>query len=305
MRPISIIFFFLFLLTSHSLFLTPPSVQAEPITVTDDLGHSVRFTTSPQRIISLAPALTEMLFSLGLDDRIVGVTDYCNYPAAAMTKPRVGGLNPNLEKIISLHPDLIVAVAGIYQNQSLTRFEQFHIPYFTVDPSSIEKIFETILVLGKIMGVEETAAENIRRLRGRLDSVRQKNLSGPRPRLLYVVDEEPLISVGKGSYLDDLIRAAGGVNITGELEKAYPVVSMEYVIQHNPELIVLAMDADQILTDQDKQHWSRWSSLSAVRDGKIYKVRRDLLNRPGPRILDGIEELARLIHPAASLEPVR
>ncbi len=294
-----------FLLTLYSSLLTIPSANAEPITVTDDLGHSVRFTTSPQRIISLAPALTEMLFSLGLDNRIVGVTDYCNYPAAAMTKPRVGGLNPNLEKIISLHPDLIVAVAGIYQNQSLARFEQFHVPYFTVDPSSIEKIFETIFVLGKITGMEETAAEEVGQLRHRLNAVQQKVLAESRPRLLYVVDEEPLISVGKGSYLNDLIREAGGVNITGGLEKAYPVVSIEYVIQQDPQVIILAMDADQILTDQEKQHWSRWSSLSAVRDGKIYKVNRDLLNRPGPRILDGIEELARLIHPAAGNEPVR
>jgi iron complex transport system substrate-binding protein len=295
----------LFLLTLYSLLLTSSYVQAEPITATDDLGRSVQFTTPPQRIISLAPGLTEILFSLGLDRRIVGVTDYCNYPEAALMKPRVGGMNPNLEKILSLHPDLIVGIVGLYQNQNSARFEQFHVPYFAVDPSSLEKIFETISLLGKIAGVEETAAENVRQLRGRLDSDRQKNLSGPRPRLLYVVDEEPLISVGKGSYLDDLIREAGGINITGGLEKAYPVVSMEYVIQQDPEVIILAMDADQVLSDQERQHWSRWSSLSAVRDGKIFKVNRDLLNRPGPRILDGIEELARLIHPAAGLEPVR
>ncbi|MBI3610454.1 MAG: cobalamin-binding protein [Nitrospirae bacterium] len=302
MRSKFIIIAFLFL-------LAPSPVHAVPITVTDDLGHSVRFTTPPQRIISLAPSLTEMLFSLGLDDRIVGVTDYCNYPPAAMTKPKVGGMNPNLEKVLSLHPDLIVAVAGIYQNQSLARFEQFHIPSFTVDPSSIEKIFETILVLGKIAGADETAAEKVKQLRGRLESVRQKTLSVPRPRLLYVVDKDPLISVGKGSYIDDLIREAGSVNITGELAKAYPIVSMEYVIHQDPEVIILAMDADQIVSDQEKQYWSRWSSLSAVRNGKIYKVSRDLLNRPGPRIIDGIEELARLLHPAVGPpqadEPVR
>jgi iron complex transport system substrate-binding protein len=305
MRSKLIFIAFIFLLTPHALRLTPSPVHAEPITVTDDLGHSVRFTTPPQRIISLAPALTEMLFSLGLDDRIVGVTDYCNYPAAAMTKLRVGGLNPNIEKIISLHPDLIVAVAGIYQNQSLARFEQFHLPYVTVDPSSIEKIFEAILVFGKIAGAEETAAEEVGKLRHRLNAVHQKVLAGSRPRLLYVVDADPLISVGKGSYLDDLIRAAGGVNISGGLEKAYPIVSMEYVIRQDPQVIILAMDADQVLSDQERQHWSRWSSLSAVRNGKIYKVDRDLLNRPGPRVLDGVEELARLLHPAVGNEPVR
>ncbi|MBI3811687.1 MAG: cobalamin-binding protein [Nitrospirae bacterium] len=305
MRSKFIIIVFLFLLTPHASLLTPSPVHAVPVTATDDLGHSVRFTTPPQRIISLAPSLTEMFFSLGLDDRIVGVTDYCNYPAAAMTKPKVGGMNPNLEKVLSLHPDLVVAVAGIYQNQSLARFEQFHIPYFTVDPSSIEKVFETILILGKITGADEPAAEKVRQLRGRLESVRQKTLSVSRPRLLYVVDKDPLISIGKGSYIDDLIHEAGGLNITGGLEKAYPIVSMEYVIQQDPQVIILAMDADQIVSDQEKQYWSRWSSLSAVKNGKIYKVSRDLLNRPGPRIVDGIEELARLLHPAVGLEPVR
>jgi len=290
----------IFLLPGFFL-LTPSTVHAVPVTVTDDLGHTVRFGAPPQRIVSLAPALTEILFSLGLDDRIVGVTDFCNYPAAALTKPRVGGLNPNLEKIISLHPDLIVGVAGIYQNQSLARFEQFHLPSFSVDPASVEKIFRTILVLGKITGTEEAAAEEVRRLRKRLSAVQDTIHADSRPRVLYVVDEEPLISVGKGSYLDDLIREAGGVNITGVLKKAYPVVSMEYVIRQNPEVIVLAMDADQVLTDRQRQHWSRWSSLAAVRNGRIYKVRRDLLNRPGPRIIDGIEELAALLHPDANL----
>ncbi len=305
MRSKFIILVFLFLLTPYPLPLTSSYVHAEPVTVTDDLGRSVRFTKPPERIISLAPSLTEMLFSLGLDDRIVGVTDYCNYPPAALMKPRVGGMNPNLERILSLHPDLIVGVAGLFQNETMARFERFHIPYVVADPSSIEKVFEIILVLGKIAGEDETAAERVRQLRQRLNSIRQKIRSSPQPRLLYVVDEEPLISVGKGSYLNDLIREAGGVNITGGLEKAYPVVSMEYVIRQDPQVIILAMDADPVLSDQEKQRWSRWSSLSAVRNEKIYKVSRDLLNRPGPRVLDGVEELARLLHPAVGNEPVR
>jgi len=287
----------LFLVTSHALLPTPLFANAEPITVTDDLGRNVRFMKSPERIVSLAPGLTEVLFSLGLDNRIVGVTDYCNYPPEALSKTRVGGLNANIERILALHPDLVVGVAGLYQQENLTRFERFHIPYFVVDPSSLEKIFGTILVFGKIADVKKTAVERVRQLRARLDGVRQRVRSLPPVRLLYVVDKEPLISVGKGSYLGDLIREAGGINIAGGLEKAYPILSMEYVIQQDPQVIILAMDADRTLSDQERRYWDRWSSLSAVRYGKIYKVDRDLLNRPGPRIIDGLEEMARLLHP--------
>ena len=295
----------LFLLTFCALLVTPLSANAVPITVTDDLGRDVRFLKPPERIVSLAPGLTEILFSLGLDNRIVGVTDYCNYPQEALSKTRVGGLNANIEKILALHPDLVVGVAGLYQQENLTRFERFHIPYFVVDPASLEKIFETILVFGKIEGVNSTAADTVRQLRIRLDRVRQGVRPLPPTRLLYVVDKEPLISVGKGSYLADLIREAGGINIAGGLEKAYPMLSMEYVIQQNPQVIILAMDADRTLSDQEKRYWDRWSSLSAVRDGKIYKVDRDRLNRPGPRVMDGLEELARLLHPTIDFQSVR
>jgi iron complex transport system substrate-binding protein len=299
------IIFTLFLLAPHAYPLTPKSANAEPISVTDDLGRDVRFMKPPERIVSLAPGLTEILFSLGLDDRIVGVTDYCNFPQEALSKTRVGGLNANIERILALHPDLVVAVAGLYQQENLSRFERFHIPYFVVDPSSLEKIFGTILVFGKIADVKETAVERVRQLRARLDGVRQRVRSLPPARLLYVVDKEPLISVGKGSYLADLIREAGGINIAGGLEKDYPMLSMEYVIQQDPQVIILAMDADRTLSDQEKRYWDRWSSLSAVRDGKIYKVDRDLLNRPGPRVMDGLEELARLLHPAIDFKPGR
>ena len=145
MRSKLIIIAVLFLLTPHALPLTLPSVHAEPITVIDDLGRSVQFAKPPLRIISLAPGLTEILFSLGLDQRIVAVTDYCNYPEAALMKPRVGGMNPNLERILSLHPDLVVGVAGLYQSEILARLERFHIPYVVVDSSSMEKVFRNIL----------------------------------------------------------------------------------------------------------------------------------------------------------------
>lgn len=304
MRSTLIIIALFSLLTPPAIVYTPSNVYAESITVTDDLGRSLEFSEPPERIISLAPGLTEILFSLGLDHRIVGVTDYCDYPEPALNKTRVGGLNANIERILALHPDLVVGIAGLYQQENQARLERFHIPFVVVDPSSMEKIFQTIILLGKITRVEETASARVRQLRQRLDSIRQTLRSAPSPRLLYVVDEVPLISVGKGSYLNDLIRDAGAINITEGLDKAYPLVSMEYVIQKDPQVIILAMDADRVLSDRQKRNWSRWADLAAVRDGRIYKVNRDLLNRPGPRMLDGLEELARLVHPAANIHSV-
>jgi len=293
------------LIVITSLVFLPLSVFAESITITDDLGRSVSLEKPAERIVSLAPGLTEILFSLGLGSRIVGVTDYCNYPPEALTKTKIGGLNPNIEKILILHPDLVVGVAGRFQQENLARFERFRIPYIVVDPVSLEKIFQTVLILGKITGRSEMAAENVRHLRNRLEQIRQSSRSESPPRLLYVVDDDPLISVGKGSYLDDLIRDAGGINITGGIAKPYPLVSMEYVIRENPQVIILATDADRKLTDIQKRRWDRWSSLAAVHDKRIYKVDRDLLNRPGPRILEGLEELAGLLHPVSTSDSDR
>ena len=290
--------FFIFVAFFTSTLYSPLSTPISyAFTVTDDAGHTIEIASPPKRIISLAPGLTEILFFLGLGDRIVGVSDYCDYPQDALTKPKVGGLHVNVETMLTLRPDLVVGTAGLYQEENIAQFNRFHIPFLAVDPSSLDKIFKIIHVLGTIAGVEEAADEKIRRLRERSDSIRREVATYPHPRLLYVVSKEPLISVGKGSYLDDLIRGAGGINITGGMPKAYPVVSMEYVIRQDPQVIILATDADQVVLDDQKRDWSRWSSLSAVRDGRIYKVRRDLLNRPGPRVIDGLEELAGLLHP--------
>lgn len=283
-----------FLLVNHGL--------AWAVLYTDDLGRSIEIESPPRRIVSLAPGLTEILFSLGLDKRIVGVTQYCDYPPAALTKPKVGGLDANIEAILSLHPDLVVGSTGVYQEKNLAKFRQFGIPFFQFDSTSLEKIFGNTLVIGAMTGVGETAKLKVRQLQERLDVLRRRVISIPRPRVLYVVQEEPLISVGRGSFINDLIRDAGGDNITEELNNDYPVVSIEYVIKQDPQVIILATDADQNLPDQKKNYWNRWSTLSAVRSGQIYKVNRDHLNRPGPRVLDGLEELAGILHQVLTRE---
>ena len=292
--PRLFIFFVLLASIFHSPFPIPTSYA---FSLTDDNGHVLEISAPPRRIISLAPGITEILFDLGLGERVVGITDYCNYPPEALAKPRVGGLQPNLEKIISLKPDLILGSTGLYQAQNTVQFTRFNIPYFLVDAPTLENIFGAILRIGTISGIEMKALEKVRILRQRRDIVRRAAAEAAHPRVLYVVDREPLISVGQGSYINELVADAGGINIASDLQKAYPVISMEYVIQRDPQVIILAMDADQDLTPAQKEYWGRWPILSAVRDGRIYKVQRDRINRPGPRVIDGLEELAGLLHP--------
>lgn len=284
--------------TLYSPLSTPTS---NAFTITDDTGQALEITSPPTRIVSLAPGLTEILYFLGLGDRIVGVTDYCDFPPPALAKPKVGGLHADIETILTLQPDLVIGGTGLYQEQNIARFKRFHIPYFLVDPSSTDKVFEIIRRLGVIAGVEETSEEKIIELRRRLEHVRRRVSAEPKPRLLYVVGKEPLISVGGGSFINDLIRDAGGVNIAGDLSKDYPLLTMEYVIRRDPQVIILAADADRNLADVDTPYWDRWSSLSAVRDGRIFKVHGNWLNRPGPRMIEGVEELAGLLHPTLDL----
>jgi len=293
----SLSFIFFMLSCIHLL-----SGTAFGISFKDDLGRIVKIDVPPQRIISLSPGITEILFFLDLGDRVVGVTNFCDYPPAVSSKPSVGGLKANIEVVLSLKPDLVLGGDGVYQKDNMSMFQRFGIPFALFKSSSIEEVFSMIQSIGLISRVGVEAKEKIQSLREKLQSFRKAIESRKRSRLLYVVQREPLISVGKASFLNDLIRDAGGINITEKFTKDYPIVSMEFVIQADPQIIILAMDGDQALTDQQKRYWGRWSSLSAVQNGRIYKVNRDLLNRPGPRILEGLANLADQIHPNWTLE---
>jgi len=283
-----VIIFFIF------LFITGRAYGAA---FTDDLGRVIELHTAPMRIISLAPGITEILFSLGLGDRVVGVTDFCNYPEEALTKRSVGGLNSNLEVILSLRPDLVIGTAGVYQEEKIIQFDRLQIPFFILDPTSLPKVLEMIQVISTMAGVPSQGLHLAEALNRRWKTLKENVKRYPLPRVLYVVDKNPLFSVGKKSFLNDLIKEAGGENITRDLDSAYPLVSMEFVLQKDPEVIILPLDKGQTLTPQGKRYWVRWATLSAVRKDRIYAVNRDLLSRPGPRVIEGLEQLARLLHP--------
>ena len=269
-----------------------------PITITDDLGKQVTIEEAPQRIISLSPSNTEILFALGLGDRVVGVTNVCNYPPEAKEKEKIGGYsNPSLEKIINLKPDLILATFG-NPGKLIDQLKKFDLPVVGLNPKTIEEIFGSIELVGKITDKEEKALELVENLRGRTEKVlakTEKLTREQRPRVLYVVWYKPLWTAGSGTFIDELIQKAGGVNIAGDLSGG-PKMSLEAVIEKNPEIIIVGEGHPGGLIETVKAE-STLSETDAFKNNKIFTIDADIVSRTGPRIIDALEEMAKIIHP--------
>jgi len=264
---------------------------------------------APGRIVSTAPAATEILFALGLGPRVVGVTQFCNYPPEAKTKPRVGTfLQPNLEVILRLRPDLVVIQKNPVRLGE--RLEAMGLKTVEVDQPSVEAVFDSIRRIGGAAGVPARAMEMERRLRGELEAIRQRAAALPPRRAMFVVGRTPnalegLVAVGQGSYLNELMTLAGGRNVFGDAGAAYPRIGLEEVLARNPEVIIdMGEMADTIgVTEKQKQAvvalWNRYPMLSAVRNKRVYAVASDIFVVPGPRIVEAAREFARMLHPEA------
>lgn len=273
-----------------------------PVTVTDDLGRKITISKLPQRIVSLAPSNTEILFALGLDDKIVGVTDYCNYPDAAKTKTRVAGYStPDLEKLVSLQPDLIVA-ESIQEKTVLPALEKLGMTVFVTHASTVDTILNDISSLGKITGKANQAFRVCDAINSKISSVisRTQNLgSTQRLRVLYVNWHNPIWTMGRNTYINDVIKKAGGENIyETDFEKSR-AVSLESVIMKNPQVIfVSGMGTTGDAVYKGIKDEVRLYSVDAMLNNRIYKIGdADLIERPGPRIADGLIEVAKMIHP--------
>jgi len=273
-----------------------------PITIVDNLGREVEIGELPQRIVSLAPSNTEILFALGLEDMVVGVTDYCDYPEAAKGKPRVAGYTgPDMEKLVSLEPDLILAEA-IHEKTVLPAMEKLGMKVIIMSAESIDIVLDSIALVGQINGKSGLATQLVDGLTQRIESITAKTEAltlEERPRVLYVCWHDPIWTMGSGTFIDDLIWKAGGVNIfTDDFEKSR-VVSLESVIAKNPQVIIISgMDTvkDQIYNSIMKE--TRLKGVDAMINDHIYQISdADLIERPGPRVVDGLEEVAELFHP--------
>ena len=244
------------------------------------------------RIISLAPSATEILFALGLDDEIVGVSQFCDYPAAALAKERVGAFSqPNLEKILALKPDIIICT-GLEQAPVITKLKQLGLNVCVSDPSDLKELFESIIQIGALTGRKSESASLIRKMKGRIEKIylaAQSVPLGKRPRVFIEIWHSPLSTAGRSSFIDEIVTLAGGSNIAHDCERPYSVFSAERVIKSDPEYIFLAyMNKSDTL--RIMQQRVGWQDVSAIKNGRVYSdINPDLFLRPGPRLVDGLE----------------
>jgi iron complex transport system substrate-binding protein len=264
---------------------------------------------APVRIVSTAPSITEMLYALGLGDRVVGVTRFCRYPPEAMTKPKIGDyVNPNLEAIAALKPDLV-----IIQTNPVRLAERLHtlrLNVLEIDQQDIAAIYESIRVVGRATGTDARAEQLIASIRAGLDSVRVRAARFSPVRLMFVVGRTPgrldgLIVAGATSYLNEIIEIAGGKNVFGDAQGAYPQVSLEEVLARNPRVIVDMgdmADATELTAEQRRETialWRRLPALAAVHDDGVFPVAPGGFLVPGPRVVDAARELFALLHPGS------
>lgn len=273
---------------------------AQALTVVDQTGHAVTLPATPRRIVSLVPSVTETLFAIGAQDAVVGVTDFCDYPPEARRKARVGDmLAPNLETLVSLKPDLVVAARSGNREETFDQLKRLGLPVYLVDePPSLAGVLRLVGGLGQLTGRRDAAAAVAAGLEGRIASVRERVAGRPHPRVLYVLWPEPLIVPGRGSLVSELIASAGGESVTADQAQGYPRMSLEAAVGRAPEVIILARHGAGT-GPAAREQWQRLESLPAIRSGRLYAADGDLLHRYGPRVVDGLELLVRLIHPEA------
>jgi len=292
--------------TIIALFLTflqlPAMAGGQERTLTDDLGHVHILKHPPQRIVSLAPNITEILFALGLEEKIVGVTRYCNYPQQAQKKERIGGMvDLDLEKVISLQPDLVIAFRG-NPLRLIRRLKNLQLSVFVLEQgTTLESVFSLIERIGLVTHREKAAAslvdglnKDYKRVLNRLSSVKYA------PKVYINIHGKGLWTCGRDSFLNDLVHKAKGFNIAGETPRAWIAYNLEEIIHQDPEYIIVITKSQKDFTEI--KEWftqeAPLGSTQAIREKNIYYLDEDLITRPGPRIFRAFEQLSRILHPA-------
>jgi cobalamin transport system substrate-binding protein len=268
--------------------------------VVDETGRSVRIPQPVLRIVSLAPSVTETVYALGVQDHLVGDTDFCDYPPEAQKKQKVGGaLNPSLEEIAALHPDLVLAAKQLNRLETVLALQTLHIPAYATDPETVDQIISSTLHLADILGVPDAGDSLASDLRRRLAELQQRLAKVPPSRVLFVVWDEPLISVGKDTFITDALRYAGASSVV-ESTQSWPQISLEEIVRLQPDFLIFTQNHASGGTVDVDALASRpgWRGLDAVRNRR-FAVISEAVNRPAPRIVTAIEDLARQLHPEA------
>ena len=273
-----------------------------PMTITDDLGRAVTIEEEPLAIISLAPSNTEIAFALGLGDRLIGVTNFCDFPEEALSKEKVGDYaKVDIEKVVALDPDLILA-EDLHKQEVIPQLEQLGFAVVALVPKTLDEVMDSIVFIGKITGTQEAADEIIADMEQRIEAIEEKTAGlkdTDRPRVLYLVWHEPIMSVGSDTRIHEMIEKAGGSNIAAIAGEGYPTLALEEVININPEVIIANVEdyAGGDISLQFVFNEARLAGVSALINQRVHGINADLTNRPTARIIDGLELLARMIHP--------
>lgn len=282
-----------------------PAGQSEPafpLNVTDQMNRQVTIEKILERIVSLSPSNTEIIYALGLEEKLIGVTEFCDYPEAAKGKPKVGGFSTvDIERVVDSQPDLILA-AGIHEDEVIPRLEGLGLTVLALAPKTLDEVLEAITLVGRCTGEEEEAAQLVTGMGNRIGVITDKTRTltpDERPRVFYIVWHDPLMTVGSDTRIHELIESAGGTNIAQKLGEEYPTMSLEAVIMTNPQIIIAGsgMGEGASLPYEFALTEERLKDSDARINGRIYEIDTDLVGRPGPRMVDGLEQLAKMIHP--------
>lgn len=266
--------------------------------VTDMVGRVIDVPEDPQRIVALAPSITEIIFSLGQEARLKGVTRFSDFPLAAKDLPRVGSyVHLDIERIVALQPDLCFATKDGNPLHIIEKIEALNIPVFVIDPRNMDEIITTIQRVGEVLGTQRKAAELVSDMRQRLERVKSKMAKiKHRPAVFFQLDAAPIVSAGDGTFTHELITLAGGKNLAAGANP-YPRFSWEDILKLQPEIVIVASMAGGYTKEKLKNDWLQWPQLPAVQNSRIHVVEANLFDRPTARLFYGLEVLAEIIHP--------
>ncbi len=262
--------------------------QAYPVKIKDGRGKTVTIRARPRRIVSLAPNNTEILFAIGAGPRVVGVTRFCNYPASAAKVKKVGDMTTNVEAVLALKPDLVVAHAFV-NPAAVAQLDKLGVTVFAVNPETAGQVVRDIETLGNVVGRPKTAKELADRMRSQLAEVRRQRAGKPATKVLSVVQTDPLWVSGPKTFTDEILKLANGRNVAYDARPGFVQFSEELALSRNPDVIIVGTKSDvkYFLTSP------KWKTISAVRHRRVYYIVGDLLVRPGPRLVQGAREVAQ------------
>jgi len=280
-------------------------VCAETRPMKDQAGRIVDVPVSPNRVVSLAPSITEIIYDLKCEDRLKGATTYSDFPKAAQKLPKVGSyVYLDLEKIVSLKPDLCIGIKDGNPKAIVMRLESLGIPVYAVNPRSIDSIQSTVLEIGELLQASEKARHMVGEMESRIDYIRQLTATAKnQPRVFFQIGISPIVSAGSDTFIHELIEMAGGINLA-QSYISYPRFSIEEVVVAAPDIMIITSMAREKVFDQIMAKWKQWPNIPAVKNDRIFLVDSNLFDRPTPRLIEGLEVLLQIIHPELNFKPV-